>query len=263
MGWKDELSEDLQGSVDKFNSVDDLLTSYQNLEKQQSNSFRLPGPDATAEDKAGSYQKLLERAPELMIRPNPDDDVQMKAYRASIGVPDDIDGYEVGDVKMDDSLVGELKQLAVNNHWTKDQWTGYLKSMEDMQGQTQQNNDDARVRMGAELKTEWGLAYDDRMKVVDNYLQEYGHREIGAYTPQDIQAFYKSAVSLVGKAQAHRQPERQRGLAPDEAKAQLAEVNGQLFDRKLDLEHTNPTKYAHLKTKRIELMTASDPGRYS
>ena len=50
--------------------------------------------------------------------------------------------------------------------------TIYLEDMADMSGATLQMKEDARVRMGAELKTEWGMAFEDRYAVVEKHLSE-------------------------------------------------------------------------------------------
>jgi hypothetical protein len=263
MEWKESLSDEQKASVEKFNSVEDLVKSYLNIEATSSNSLRIPGPDSTAEQKAQSYQKVMKHMPELMLKPNMEDDIQAEEYYRMIGVPVDADGYDAGDTQLDDATIGELKQLAVNTKMTKVQFKNYISDMDKMNNFTQTQREESLTLQGAQLKDVWGLATPDRLKVVESHLAENNLGVLANYSPEQIQGHYNVAISLVGKAQAHSQPTPTNGLVPDEAKAQLVEVSAQLFDKQLDLQHTNPVKYKNLMDKRITLMEAANPARYS
>ena len=229
MALKEYLSsEDLRGhkGLEKFESVDALANSYLNMESMQGNSLRIPSADASLEVKAESYKKVIARMPELMLRPNPDSPEQMQEYYTMLGVPDSMEGYSSEGINLPTELLEELKTLAHSNHFTKTQWQGYVGKMAEMQGTTNQNAEDARMRMGAELKTEWGLAFEDRYGVVERHLEENPDAgRIEDMSPAQMKYFYNTSRSLIGTSQVNNQPMQHTGrFAPEELKARIKEI---------------------------------------
>ena len=263
MEWMDNLSDEIKGNdgLKKFDSVEALAKSYVNLEAMKGNSIRIAGPDASAEDKAAVYQKVMSHMPELMLKPNLDSPDQSTEYYRMLGVPESIDGYESTEIKLDDDTISELKKLAFSTNMTKAQFNAYAKQMEEMNEFTVQQNDDARTRMGAELKTEWGMAFDDRYSVVEKHLSENPDLgNIDHMTPAQIRGHYAIAKSLTGSAQAHSQPTASRNITPDEATRQIQEImNNPLF---LD-GYENMQEHHRLVKRRIELMRQANPEEYA
>jgi len=254
MGWRDDLSEDFRNNegLKKFDSVEAMAKSYLNMESMAGNSIRIAGPDASAEDRAATYQKVMTHMPELMLKPNPDNAEQSTEYHRMLGVPETVEGYDSGDIKLDDETMSELKQLALQTNMSKAQFTAYAKRMESMNEFTVTQNDDARTRMGAELKSEWGMAFDDRYAVVERHLNE--NPDLGSIknmSPAQIRGHYAIARSLNGTAQAHSQPASQNNLTPDEARKQIDEIhrNPLFIDGFSDM-----AEHKRLLSKRIDLM---------
>ncbi len=255
MGWRDDLPEDFRENegLKKFDSVEALAKSYLNVEGLSRNSIRIVGPDASIEDRTASMQKVMTHMPELMLRPNPDSDEQSTDFHRMLGVPETVEGYDSGEIKLDADTLGELKQLALQTNMTKAQFKSYAKRMEEMNEFTITQNDDARTRMGAELKSEWGLAFDDRYAVVERHLLENPDLgNIKNMSPAQIRGHYAVARSLNGTPQASSQPVTQHNtLTPDEARAQIEEINkNPLF---LDGFHDRDG-HRKLLARRIELM---------
>jgi hypothetical protein len=264
MEWMDNLTdEDLKGNegLKKFDSVDALAKGYTNLEAYSGNSIRINGPDATAEDKAATYQKVIKHMPELMLRPNPESPEQMKEFHSMLGVPDSVDDYDPGEVSLSPEIITELKQLAASTHMSRDQFKTYVKRMDEMNGMTVQQKEEARTAMGAELKTEWGLAFEDRYHVVENHLSE--NPDLGSIegmTPNQIRAHYAVARSLIGKPQAHSQPVNSNAMTPSEAKYQMAEIMKN--PAYMSPEPQERQEHQRLLLKMNELRKASDPAKY-
>jgi len=264
MEWLDGLTdEELKGNegLKKFENVDALAKSYINIESMQGNSLRIPSEEATVEDRAKFYNKIIERAPELMLRPNPDSTEQMEEYYRMTGVPENDEGYKYEGTDFDADTINELRKLAVKHKFTKTQWKGYIEDMTEMSGATMQMREDTRTRMGAELKTEWGMAFEDRFAVVEQHLSERpAMGGIADYSPEQIKVLYADAIALVGKPQAFKQPDSQNSMSPSEAKEQIAEIDG------------NPVRHSYspadrpeqqrLMKKRIELMRKAYPEKY-
>lgn len=264
MDWKENLPEDMRDSesLKKFTDVGSLAKSYLNIEKMASNSIRIPSDEATPEDKAEVYQKVMRHMPELMLKPNPDSTEQMTEFHRMLGVPENTDGYEANEIKnLGDDIIGELRQLAYKTNMTKAQFKAYVEQMDEMQGLTKQQQQESLTLQNAELKDKWGLATEDRLSVVEKHLEENGLGQLANYTPAQIEGHYKMALALKGVAQAHSQPTQHTSrLAPQEAKAQIAEIerNPDFLDG-----HQNPTEHRRLFLKKIELMRAANPELYS
>ncbi len=175
MEWMDNLTdEDLKEnkSIATFESVDELAKAFIETKSMQGNSIRINGPEATADDKAATYQKVMKHMPELMLKPNPDNPEQMAEYYSMLGVPKDTEDYDAGEVALSPEIITELKQLASQTHMTRADFKIYAKRMDEMNGTTNQQREDSRLAMGAELKTEWGLAFDDRYQMAENHIKE-------------------------------------------------------------------------------------------
>ena len=264
MEWMDGLSDELKGSegLKKFTSVEGLAKSYLNVESMNGRSVRIAGPDASAEDRAAAYNDVIEKMPELMLRPNPDSPEQMKEYYTMMGVPEDAEGYSVDGIDLDASLVNELRQLAKDTNMSKTQWKTYVSKMAGMQTATQQSAEDSRVRMGAELKTVWGLAFEDRYAVVQRFLEERpGYGSVETQSPQQMVEHYETARALKGHKQMGDQPVTSARNTPDEAKAQIKEIdNNPRFRSGLPEDRVESMRLAK---KRIELLRDSDPAYYA
>jgi hypothetical protein len=264
MEWMEGLSDELKGneSLKKFESPEALAKSYINLEARAGNSIRIVGPDASEDDKAETYQKVMKHMPQLMLKPNPEEPEQMKEFYSMLGVPEDTDGYEWNGEGLSPEIVGELRQLAKTTNMTKAQFKAYVNQMAEMQGTTLQVREEARLAQGAELKAEWGMAFEDRYEMVERFLKEReGLGSIENLNPHQIKAYYDIAKSLVGKPQVHSQPQTPGGITPSEARERIAEI-----ERHPAYMSNNPAdraEHMRLIKKRVELLIAADPARYA
>jgi hypothetical protein len=265
MEWLESLQDEAlktDEGLKKFDSVEALAKSYKNLESLSRNSIRIVGPDASDEDRAAAYQKVMKHMPQLVLKPNPDSPEQSKEFYQMLGVPDDIDGYTTDGVELDQEIITELRNLASETKMTKAQWKRYAELMSEMQAATNRNREDARIRAGAELKTEWGMAFEDRYAVVENFIKENeGIGKIEHMGPEQIKAMYSVAISQIGTKQAFGQPTTETHLSPDEAKARIKEI-----DNNPKFRSSNPAdrdESMRLAKERVELLRASNPARYA
>jgi hypothetical protein len=264
MEWMDNLSDDLKEnkSLQDFKDLNGLAKSYVDTKAMMGNSIRMAGPDASDEDRAKIYQKVMTHMPELVLKPNPDSAEQSAEYYAMLGVPADAGGYNTDDIKLSDEILNELKTLAHGVNMSKSQFKVYANKMAEMQGSTIQNQEDARVRMGAELKTEWGMAFEDRYAVVEKHLAENpGLGVIEDMTPAQIKSHYEVSRSLNGVKQMRQQPVPETHMSPSEAQAQMAEIDSNPLRFS-----TNPAdrfEQQKLTKRRIELAKQATPERYA
>ena len=236
-------AEDLKSNegLKKFDSVDALAKSYVNLEALKGNSIRINGPDASTEARAETMNKIMQHMPELMLKPNPDNAEQMKEYYAMTGVPESVDGYAWDGEGLSDEILGELKGLAAETKMSKQQFKQYVTKMAEMQGFTQQQHEDSRIRQGAELKTDWGMAFEDRYAVVEGFVNDHpGLGSVESLSPAQMKELYDISRSTLGVKQAGAQPVVSKTLmAPDELNNRINEI------------HNNPVYYSDSPADRI------------
>lgn len=258
MEWLDGLPEDLKGNkaLADIPSIESLAKAFIDTKASVGNSIRIAGPDASAEDKAATYQKVMSHMPELMLKPNPESTEQMTEYHRMLGVPENIDGYSDDGIDLDAATLGEIKQVAHKANMTKAQYKAYALQMAEMNGFTQQQREESRTRMGAELKGSWGMAFEDRYAVVEKLLTEKPSLgNIETASPSQMVALYDVAVSLTGQAQAHSQPAPQNTMSPTEAQSQLDELMSNWDD------NLPPDQRNKKLARRIDLMKQANAGK--
>jgi hypothetical protein len=160
--WPDDWRENMAGGDEKYlkqlqrlNSPMDLGKSYFEAQKKISSykpAVEKPGPDATPE--------------------------ALKAYRDSIGVPEDPSGYNLD---FDDgTVIGEdikpqldgFLQFAHESNMAPDtvkstlSW--FIKDVEAQRENVKLANDEARINGIAELKSEWGAEYQGNINAVQS-----------------------------------------------------------------------------------------------
>jgi len=160
--WPDDWRENMAGGDEKYlkqlqrlNSPIDLSKSYFEAQKKISSykpAIEKPGADATPE--------------------------ALKAYRESIGVPDDPSGYSLdfddGTVIGEDikpQLDGFLKFAHESNmapDAVKSTLSWFMKDVEAQQESIKLANDEARINGMAELKSEWGAEYQGNINAVQS-----------------------------------------------------------------------------------------------
>lgn len=136
------------------------------------NSVRLPGPDASDDDKAGFRDKMLERFDGLTVTPNAEDPEAMSAHFARIGRPDNADAYKAPDnVQIEGDQLGQLKSIAFKANLTQAQFSDYLSTMTEVNkaaiGAAALQHEEGL----ATLKGEWGAAYDERVGQIAAFLK--------------------------------------------------------------------------------------------
>lgn len=263
MEWMEGLSDDYKNNegLKKFTSIEALAKSYLNMESMQGSSIRMAGPDASVEDRAKVYNRVMEAMPELVLKPDPNNADQTREYYAMQGVPEDVGGYDLSDINLDEATLRELANVALKTNMSKLQFRSYAKQMAEMQGVSTQQNEDSRVRMGAELKTVWGMAFEDRYAVVEKFVNEReGLGSVESLSPNQMVAYYDIAKSLTGSKQVFTQPGTSSVMTPDEAKSRIAEIDANpKFRSGLPQDRFESARMAK---ERIELMRQSDPAKY-
>lgn len=152
-----ELRDD--PSLKDFNDIVTLAKSFKDTKTFVGNSIRPPGPDASAEVKQEFIAKLQKHAPELVLLKDGDSDAENMVWER-LGRPKDAKGYEFK--APDDTPIDleSLRAIAASTGMTKKQFEAAAKL-------TVEKTQKAREAAAADnkaLRSEWGQAYDDKLK---------------------------------------------------------------------------------------------------
>jgi hypothetical protein len=161
MSWKDDLPEPLRDApfIAKAESLEDAVKHIQHAANHVGSSIRLPDKSATDEQMNEFASKVLERFPNLMLKPGEDD-----------LPPDDPDKYVLPEDQAPyidyDTARQEAKEAGLSR-----------KQFERIYGTRAQYEQQAREQHEqsiASLQKEWGKAFDDKVENIRRFAEESG-----------------------------------------------------------------------------------------
>ena len=161
-----------------FQGVDDVLKSYENLERMVGGSIRLPSEDSSEEYIKEFHEKLsgIEGVAKI-----PTNDEEKAAFYNKLGRPEEAINYSFGEASeaFDPALETKFKEIAHSIGLTNEQ----AKSLAEFEAsfipseeQLQQQQDEYNNKAASELKGVWGDDFDNRSKVTLEVLNKYGDK---------------------------------------------------------------------------------------
>lgn len=262
--WYSGMSDDLKAVAAKFGTPEELARSYQNLESMSGTSIRIPGEDASAEDRQAFLSKLTKAAPDLMVKPNDEGDNKQEVYR-SLGMPENADGYP----KIEGQNPEEIKafqDMALKANLTGDQYLGMIEEATRMGEVNEQEAQAAFSRDVAELKNEWGTAYGDRYRAAAEVAKRTGAPagvnelfQNGTINTDTIKWMYKlhQAFGNEGGELSLQPAGGQINEGPSEAKEKLNEIYG---NREHPYWHSSHPGNADAIKRVLTLQKQANPG---
>ncbi len=175
--WRESLPENVRGWDEAKNadSPDAFFKQIGDLRSHLGNSIRVPTDDAGDETRQEFFEKLQRKVPEIMRRPDMDNDDVMKDVWASLGKPQEADHYdlpEIGEYKISDDKAAALKKLALDSNLTKKQFKQLTQGLLQDDADRQRDAAAELERMQGELKRDWGDALDSRMETVRRIAEQ-------------------------------------------------------------------------------------------
>jgi hypothetical protein len=176
--WRELLSEEQKGSNIFTNVKDlpDLFNQFQNGQQALGNSLFLPREDATAADQIKFYDRVREKVPGLVRKPNDEDPESTGAFWKDMGRPETADDYPAIE-GMSPEQTKFMRDSAHKSNLTASQFRAMAG---EMAGQATLENDTAMQQaMSAmnELNGEWGMAKDTKMTAIKMMAQHLGMDE--------------------------------------------------------------------------------------
>lgn len=220
---------------DEVKNSEDLNSFWDQMKNMRSKigtGLYAPSKEAGSEDWGKFSEKAIKLSDgKLIPRPDLEDEAQRKALYKTLGVPDELTGYEFDKVEGSDLTSDRMLFLQTIAHkagLTKDQ----LKSI-DSQFRTNEvnSNNEAMSAYNDDLKklnVEWGLAFDDRSnsakKVVKSFFPHLA--DDAPLSASELKSFYSlysqlSSSSTEFKDQSHNTT---GGISPSDALNKISEV---------------------------------------
>lgn len=172
--WRTSLPEDLRGApqLKDVKDVGSLAKQFIDLQRFAGGAIRRPGPDASPQERQEYLQKLMKHDPEVILRPNPQDEKAMAEFWEMAGVPANEDGYDIDqELKIDPEFLKEVKARAKKYGMTKNAFVQMVKDRVEME--------QARVQKDAEflegemktLSNEWGMATEAKINDIKKFAE--------------------------------------------------------------------------------------------
>ena len=233
--WRDALPEELKGneSLSAFEDITGLAKSFIETKAMVGNGLRVPSDDASDEQKADFLNKVLDKAPNLMRRPNFEDTEQSVEFFRTLGMPEEASGYEAAkyeEMAFDETREGLLRGLAHEAGLTTKQYKamseGMLKFDHDMvasgEGKTSEEM--------SSLRQEWGMTWDERRalanKVRETFFDFIPEQQMDAKTIKALHAIGAQLGSGDSKGGLgdHRDESGEGKMTPADALARIDEI---------------------------------------
>jgi hypothetical protein len=245
--WMNDLPEELQdnATLQQYKTRDEALKGLVETKSMLGNAIRIPGENAAEEDRQAFLEKLTAKVPELMKRPDDDD----PEFWETFGTPKEASEYQVPEgVTLPDGSEAVLREVMLEAKLSKRQAERMLQAMSKRGQEVTQQTEAQKSESEKALRSEWGAAYDDRMKAIKALESKFD-----LATPQGRYALAKSLMG--GGAEFAAQPETSTAVSPSEAQAQIAEIdaNPAYWDR------SDPRQQSLVK-RRMELLKFAYPG---
>jgi hypothetical protein len=177
--WRDQLPEDLRdaGSLKDIPDVPTLAKAYTDAQSFIGRSVRIPGEDAS-EDTWTDFRDKLKQVPGIGIIPtsqSSEDD--WGHFYNSLGRPEKPEDYNIvrpeGTEPNEEAELGllqKLHSLGLNNTQASDLVNWMNEGLHDVQEVTQADQQQALDL----LHSDWGMAFDTKMKDAKAALTKYG-----------------------------------------------------------------------------------------
>ena len=232
--WRDSLPdtlpEDIRNSksLDNIKDISDLVTQHVNAQSLIGNSLRIPSENAGQEDRQKFYDKVLKHAPDLMPKPNLEDEAAMNMVYSQLGRPADSGSYQLEGVTLPDDMKKAAHEAGLTQEQFEKVYSNFVKPSLDANTQHL-----SKVKEGREaLAKEWGFAFQTKEQQAHAILQKTNaptalvqaaaNGELNAETLKWVDGL----VTSIGKEglDAVNHGEASGRMTPAEAKAQIQEI---------------------------------------
>ena len=166
--WRDALPEDVRTWQETTDSKDPegFWKTLSDMRSRMGNSLTLPTEEATPEVHQAFHDRIIEKVPNLMMKPNPDDADAMNNHYTAMGKPNEHGGYSLpeglepeGDVK---TLFDDIRPIAHKANLTQGQFADMMEGFLTVATTFSKTQDGNQATQITGLRETWGAAYDQK-----------------------------------------------------------------------------------------------------
>lgn len=154
--WTEQLPRDYREKFSTFESYKDFVNAAAEALEVKDSAIIKPAEDAPQED--------------------------WDRFYASVGRPDDPDGYELPNTDKYGELAGAFKEqahaLGLTTQQAKNLFEWYQKQDESAIEADRKRIQEEAQSVQEKLKADWGDKFDDQMKNIDRFKKRYGSEEL-------------------------------------------------------------------------------------
>lgn len=247
MDWMKDLPDELRANetLKQYKSIEDVAKGLVETKAMVGRSIRVPGENASADDRSAFIEDLTTKLPELMKRPADDDPEFWKTF----GTPESADKYEVPEgVTLPDGSEAVMRELFLKAKLSKKQASAMLSEMGERGKEVLQQSESQKLETEKALRGEWGAAFDERQRIADKVKEKFG-------VEGDPRKLYElGKVMMSGEAEFGDQPESESKMSPAEAERQISEI----MANPAHWDQSDP-RYPALMKRRMELESMANP----
>jgi len=237
--WRTMLPAELQ-EAPQLKDVKDfgsLAKQFIDQQKFLGNSIRIPGEDASPEQKMEFYGKLQKHAAgKLVPMPDPNNAESVQAFWESVGVPADHKSYTIDEgMQVDQAWLDGFKETAKKYGLTKTAFRQFVKDYVDKSNADLEAGKQAQTADLQSLQTEWGMATDARINDIAKLAEVFGLPEdfknaikskaVGSHWLKPLWKIVEHLGGLAGEGrEVAIQPGGSVADSPAEIKAKIAEI---------------------------------------
>jgi hypothetical protein len=271
--WRAGLPDDVKAApaLKDIADVGTLAKNYLEAQGALGRSLRLPSKEAGDADRKAFRAKVLELGKDYGVAALPAEGEDPSAFYALLGRPGKPEEYEVPDgkaagVEFDPGEAQQFKAIAHAAGLTKRQFNKIIGDMSKSRVDAAVAQRAAADAAAAELKAEWGEAYEPRLADTARRLEMHGAPPalVSAWKGGKIDAgsarWLHAMMSALGDEPAELQNQGKRpngnALAPEEAMARVEEI-----EKRLQAMSPSDPDYQGLVQRRVQLIERAAAGR--
>lgn len=212
-------------------NIDDAVKWAENANSYMGRSIQLP-TEPSAEANRLINDKLTAHGLDVMLKPDLNDPEQLMQLKKMMGVPDELDGYQLpeasDELQYNVEEAERFKNIAHKYGLPQDAFQGIVQDMASQSMSQKAEMLQQRESQMAELKGKLGYAYDEKvaeatalMKIVN---PDYNADNA---SPREIEGMLNIAQhfkALGSEGNNFTRPAEQARRTPDEAKAEIAKL---------------------------------------
>jgi len=274
--WRDTLPDGIKGdaSLANFEDIGQLAQGFLDAKTYQGASIKIPGEDAGDEDRKAFHDKMLDKMPNLMYKPDFENPEQSVEFYRTLGMPELAEGYALPEFEVPDGIEVQndkaegFRQIAHKHGLTAAQFKGIMGDVfaQDVVA-AQAGMDDNKANLAA-VKEKFGMAHDDNMGKINTMLAKTGAPEglidgikNGLVGVDTVNWLYQMGKQMGGEGfnfnDIGEGDTRVAKMTPEEARSAIDEING-------NKEHAywkgTGDEKKRATTRMIELMKYANPG---